>query len=201
MYRGNSSRLFPMIVILIVVAIAIAALVSAGRAIFGGTTGTTDPSQVDTGQKALLTTAAGNSVRMTVRGPIVADEDFRSYRVAVDSSGRNLSTYSGYITQVIDSKQLDNNTKAYEQFVYALDKANLMKGTALSGEADDTRGICATGKVYEFEVLQGGMVVKRLWTSTCKGSPGSFRGSTDQVEKLFLGQIPNSKDLLKPIDL
>lgn len=190
-----------MIVILIVVAIAIAALVSAGRAIFGGNAGTTDSSQTDAGQKALLNTAVGNSVRMTVRGPIVADEDFRSYRVAVDSSGRNLSTYSGYIAQVIDSKQLDNNTRAYEQFVYALDKASLMEGTAFSGEADDIRGVCATGKVYEFEALQGGMVAKRLWTSTCKGSPGSFKGSTEQVEKLFLGQIPNSKDLLKPIDL
>lgn len=190
-----------MIVILIVVAIAIAALVSAGRAIFGGNASGGDASQTDAGQKALLNTSVGNSVRMTVRGPIVADEDFRSYRIAVDSSGRNLSTYSGYISQVIDSKQLDNNTKAYEQFVYALNKANLMQGAAFSGEADDTRGICASGKVYEFEVLQGGMVTKRLWTSTCKGSPGSFKGSTEQVEKLFLSQIPNNKDLLKPIDL
>lgn len=199
MYRGNSSRLFPMIIVLIVVAIAIAALVSAGKAIFGGDKGST--SQTDAGQTALLNTAAGNSVRMTVRGPIVADEDFRSYRVSVDASGRNLSTYSGYISQVIDSKQLDNNTKAYEQFVYALDKADMMKGTALTGAADDTRGICATGRVYEFEVLQGGMVVKRLWTSTCRGSSGSFKGSVDQVSKLFLDQIPNSKTLLKSIDL
>jgi hypothetical protein len=188
-----------MIIVLIVVAIAIAALVSAGKAIFGGDKGST--SQTDAGQTALLNTAAGNSVRMTVRGPIVADEDFRSYRVSVDASGRNLSTYSGYISQVIDSKQLDNNTKAYEQFVYALDKADMMKGTALTGAADDTRGICATGRVYEFEVLQGGMVVKRLWTSTCRGSSGSFKGSVDQVSKLFLDQIPNSKTLLKSIDL
>ncbi|HJP81633.1 MAG TPA: hypothetical protein VJ841_04525 [Candidatus Saccharimonadales bacterium] len=199
MYRGNSSRLFPMIIVLIVIAIAIAALVSAGKAIFGGDKGNT--AQTDAGQTALLNTAAGNSVRMTVRGPIVADEDFRSYRISVDASGRNLSTYSGYISQIIDSKQLDNNTKAYEQFVYALDKADMMKGTALTGAADDTRGICATGRVYEFEVLQGGMVVKRLWTSTCRGSGGSFKGSVDQVSKLFLDQIPNSKALLKPIDL
>lgn len=200
MYRGNSSRLFPMIIILVVVAIAIAALVSAGRAIFGGDSAT-DSSQVDPGQKALLSTAVGNSVRMTVRGPIVAEEDFRSYRVAVDASGRNLTTFSGYVTQVIDAKQLGNNVKAYDQFVHALDKANFMKGAALTGEADDTRGICASGKVYEFEVVQGGMVTKRLWTSTCKGSSGSFKGSIDQVEKLFLGQIPDNKDLLKPIDL
>ena len=199
MYRGNSSRVFPIVIVLIVVAIAIAALVSVGRTIFGGDT-QTDSSKVDAGQKALLNTSVGNSVRMTVRGPIVADEDFRSYRVAVDASGRNLSTYSGYVSQVIDSKQLGNNVKAYEQFVYALDKANFMKGTAATGEADDTRGICASGRVYEFEVVQGGMVTKRLWTSTCRGSSGSFKGSSDQIEKLFLGQIPDNKTLLKTID-
>lgn len=200
MYRGNSSRVFPIIIVLIVVAIAIAALVSVGRTIFGGDT-QTDSSKVDQGQKALLNTSVGNSVRMTVRGPIVADEDFRSYRIAADASGRNLSTYSGYVSQIIDSKQLGNNVKAYEQFVYALDKANFMKATAATGEADDTRGICASGKVYEFEVVQGGMVTKRLWTSTCRGSSGSFKGSADQIEKLFLGQIPDNKALLKTIDL
>jgi hypothetical protein len=200
MYRGNSSRIFPVIVILIIVAIAIAALVSAGQAIFGGG-GSTDTTQQDSGQQALLKTSVGNSVRMTVRGPIVAEENFRSYRIAVDSSGRNLSTYSGYAEQVIDSKQLSNTVKAYEEFVYALDKANLMTGAALTGEADDTRGICASGSIYEFEVVQGGMVTKRLWTSTCKGSPGSFKGSVEQVEKLFKAQIPDHKTLLKPIDL
>jgi hypothetical protein len=186
--------------VLIVVAIAIAALVSVGKTIFGGGD---QPStaQTDTSEQALLSTAAGNSVRMTVRGPIVADENFRSYRIAVDASGRNLTTYSGYLDQQLSNTQLSNNVKAYEEFVYALNRANLVKGTALEGDKDDTRGICATGNVYEFEVLQGGMVTKHLWTSTCKGSPGSFKGSVEQVRSLFLNQIPDSKQLLKPIDL
>jgi anionic cell wall polymer biosynthesis LytR-Cps2A-Psr (LCP) family protein len=189
-----------MIIVLVVIAIAVAALVSVGRSIFGADTGT-DPSQRDAGQTALLDTSVGNSVRMTVRGPIVANENFRSYRVAVDASGRNITTFGGYGEQVIDTNQLSNTVKAYEEFVYALDKANMMKGEALSGDADDTRGICATGNVYEFEVVQGGMVSKRLWASTCKGSPGSFKGSVEQVEKLFLGQIPDNKEFLKKIDL
>lgn len=192
-------RLLPIAIVLIVIAIAIATLVSVGRAIFGGDQ--VDPTKIDAGQQALVETEAGSSVRMTVRGPIVADENFRSYRISADVNGRNMTTYTGYIEQPVETKDYANNLQAYEEFVYALDKANLMDGTALTGAADDIRGICATGKVYEFEVLRDGTVTKRLWSSTCKGSPGSFRGSIDQVEKLFKAQIPDQKTLLKNIDL
>jgi anionic cell wall polymer biosynthesis LytR-Cps2A-Psr (LCP) family protein len=200
MYKSSSSRVLPIIIVIIVVAVAIAVLVSVGRAIFGGTS-TPSTSKVDVGVESLLNTAVDRSVRMTVRGPLVADENFRSYQVAVDSSSRRLTTYSGYLDQTLQSVQLNNNTKAYEEFVYALNRANLMKGTELEGAKNDTRGICATGRVYEFEVLQGNSVVKRLWTSTCKGSQGSLKASVSQLQKLFLEQIPNNKTTLKNIDL
>jgi len=199
MYRGNSSRIFPIILVIIVVAIAVAALVSIGRVIFNGGGGNQE--QVDVSQEALLNTDTGHSVQMTVRGPIVADENFRSYRVTVDANTRNLTTYSGYLDQPIETKDFGNNTQAYEEFVHALNRANLVKGTPLENEKDDTRGICATGRVYEFEVIDSESVVKRLWTSTCKGSPGSFKGSVTQVQNLFLQQIPDNKLLLKNIDL
>jgi len=199
MYRGNSSRVLPVILVLIVIAIAIAALVSAGRAIFGGDQ--TTQTQVDVGRDALLNTTLNHSVRMTVRGSIVADENFRSYQVAVNPSNRSLTTYSGYLDQPLSTKQYGNNVKAYEEFVYALDKANFMKGEAFTGEKDDTRGLCATGKVYEFEVLNGSNVVKRLWTTTCKGSVGSLKASVVQLETLFHSQIPDSRTTLRAIDL
>ncbi len=200
MYRGNSSRIFPIILVFIVIAIAVAALVSIGRVIFGGGD-QPDQTTVDTSQQALVDTSSGRSVRMTVRGPIVADENFRSYRVMVDSSSRNLTTYSGYLEQTLEVKDLANNTKAYEEFVFALDRANLVKGVALEGVKNDTRGICATGKVYEFEVVDSGSIVKRLWTSSCKGSPGSFKGSVAQVQNLFLQQIPDNRTTLRSINL
>jgi hypothetical protein len=199
MYKGNSSRILPVLLILIVVAIAIAGLVSVGRMIFGGDQ--SDPNQVDVGREALLNTSVDRNVRMTVRGPIVADEAFRSYQVTVSPSTRRLVTYSGYLENTLETKQYSNNVKAYEQFVHALDKANMMKGDELEGERDDTRGICATGNVYEFEVMRGDSSVKRLWTSTCKGSPGSFKASVDQVESLFLEQIPDSRDVLRNLDI
>lgn len=198
MYR-NPSRVVPVVIVLIVIALVIAAAVSIGRAIFGG--GDQTPVQEDVGQTALLNTSTNRSVRMTVRGPIVADENFRSYQVSVDPLNRSMVTYSGYLEQTINSKQYPNNLKAYEEFVYALDKANLMKGTAFEGDKDDTRGICASGRVYEFEVLNNNVTVKRLWTSTCKGSPGSFKASVEQVTSLFTKQIPDSRTLLREIDL
>lgn len=199
MYRGDRARIFPVILVLIVIAIAIAALVSVGRAIFGG--GDQPQAAVDTSQKSLLNTSADRSVRMTVRGQIVADETFRSYQVVVAPNSRILTTYSGYLAQPIENQALGNNIKAYEEFVHALDKANLAKGTPLAEEQDDTRGVCAAGQAYEFEILNGTNVIKRLWTSTCKGSAGSLKASVKQLESLFLQQIPDYKKQLKKIDL
>jgi hypothetical protein len=200
MYKSSSSRVVPIVLVLIVVAIAIAVLVSVGRAVFGGNS-SQGTEKVDLGVESLLNPSVDRSVRMIVRGPLVADENFRSYQIAVDSSSRRLTTYSGYLDQTIESVQLGNNTKAYEELVYALARANLMKGEELDGDKNDTRGICAAGRMYEFEVLQGTSVIKRLWTSTCKGSAGSLKASVKQLETLFQNQIPDSKKTLSKIDL
>lgn len=199
MYRGDRARIFPVIIVLVIIAIAIAALVSVGRMVFGG--GDQPGSQVDTSREALLNISADRSVRMTVRGPIVADETFRSYQIVVTPSSRTMTTYSGYLAQPIESQTYGNNVKAYEEFIYALDKAELEKGTPLAGDQDDTRGICATGKVHEFEIMNGTNVVKRLWTSDCKGSAGSLRASVKQLSSLFLRQIPDQKKILSKIDI
>lgn len=199
MYKGNSSRFVPIIVVLIVIAVAVAALVSLGKAMFSDTSKT--PEAVDTSQQSLLSTVADRSVRMTVRGPIVADENFRSYQVIITPSSRTVTTYSGYLDKTLSTNTFGNNVKAYEEFVYALDKADMVKGTQLAAEADDIRGVCATGKVYEFDTLSAGKSTKHLWTSTCKGSRGSFNASVTQVQNLFTEQIPDAAVLLKAVDL
>lgn len=65
-----------------------------------------------------------------------------------------MTTYAGYLDQQIDTVQLDNNTRAYEQFVFALNRAGMMSGTPLDGDQNDTRGLCPGGKILEFETLQ-----------------------------------------------
>jgi hypothetical protein len=201
MQRNNRARFFPLIISLVVLALIIAAVVSIGRAVFNGgdKTSTTDQvSQTDRAKEALLNTDTGRSVQMTVRGPIVAEENFTSYRVAVSNSERSMNVYKGYVEEQTNGKTLENNTQAYEQFVYALDKANMMKGNATADKEDtqDIRGICAGGYVYEFAVLSGGNEVRKLWTSTCGGSKGTLDASKDQLSKLFLAQIPGSNELI-----
>ena len=202
MARYTNSRIVPVALVLIIVAVAIAALVSITRAIFFSGNVQTTSSQADVSQAELLNTSANRAVRMSVRGAIVANEEFHSYVIAITPSSRTLTTYTGYLDKKVDQQVvLNNNIPAYEQFVYALNYANLVKGTELSGDKNDTRGICATGRVYQFEVLKADTSVKTLWTSTCKGSPGSLDGSVTQLTSLFTSQIPNARSLISKIDL
>lgn len=200
MQRNNGARFFPLVIIIIVVALVIAAIVSIGRAVFnsGSETNSEDTSQTDQGRESLLNTSVGRTVQMTVRGPIVAEENFTSYRIEVSNNERSMNVYKGYLEERTNGKQLGNNTQAYEQFVYALDKANMMKGenSADNEDTDDLRGICARGYVYEYAVTSGGNEIKKLWTSTCSGSKGSLQASKDQLSQLFLAQVPGSNELI-----
>jgi hypothetical protein len=199
MVNYRTSRILPVILVIVIVIIAIAAIVSLARVIFFS--GTPAPDITDTSREALLSTTSGRSVTMSVRGPIVADEEFYSYKITVTPSKRVVKTYSGYLDKVVDSISLGNSVKSYEEFVYALDKADLADGAELSGDKNDVRGICATGRVYEFGILNSGDSVKTLWTSTCKGSPGSLDASVAQLTELFVKQIPNADKLIRQVSL
>ncbi|HRQ86484.1 MAG TPA: hypothetical protein PLY16_00055, partial [Candidatus Saccharibacteria bacterium] len=150
MARLKTSRFLPIILIILVSIIAIVALVSFARALFfsGGST-----TQIDQSREALLSTTAERKVQLTVRGPIVADENFHSYTITVTPNTRQLTTHSGYLDSVVDNISLGNNVAAYEQFAHALDKAQMWRGTQLTGERNDVRAVCATGKVFEFSII------------------------------------------------
>lgn len=196
----RTSRIIPIALVLIVIAIAIAALVSLARAVFFSGDGQTT-SKVDVSREALLSTTANRSVRVTVRGSIVADEQFRSYQITISPSSRIVTTYNGYLDKQIDQISLPNNIPAYEEFVYALDRANFVKGTELTGEKNDTRGICASGLVYQFDVLQDNKTVKNLWTTTCKSGKGSLVADVSQLKKLFVDQVPGAATLISKLRL
>lgn len=196
MYKSRTSRIIPIILIILITIVLIGAVSSVIRALFNPS-GASVEQKVDTSKIALLSTVDSAGVRATVRGPIVANERFRSYKIEVTPSSRTIVTYTGYLDQVLQKKTYPNNTQAYEEFVYALDKANFMLGKELSNEKNDTRGICATGKVYEFTLLDDANIVKNLWTSTCKGSPGSFTASVKQNMNLFIKQIPDAQTVLR----
>jgi hypothetical protein len=200
MDRSGLQRVIPIVLVLIVIIVAVVALVSVARTLFfsGNATPSATPT-VNSGKQALTNIQPEYSVRMTYRGPIRAQEKFNSYAITITPETRNMTTYVGYIGQQLETSQLTNNTQAYEQLVFALNRAGLMDGTPLSGDADDRRGICATGTVYEFDVLKSGSSIQNLWTSTCKGSKGSLTANVSQVSRLFQLQIPDFSKLFGKI--
>jgi hypothetical protein len=198
MDRSGLQRLIPIILVLIIVAVSIAALVSLGRAIFSGGSQT---APVDVGKEALTSTLADRSVKMTVRGPIVATENFHSYTITVTPSMRNMTTYTGYVGSQVDNDQLPNSVKAYEEFTHALDRLNLMDGRTLDDAANNELGACASGTLYEFEVMQGSESIKKLWSTTCKSAQGSLKASASAASRLFQLQIPDYSKLSSKIRL
>ena len=200
--KHGKNQLLPVIIIVVVVVLSVAAIVSLVRTFFlnGDSGGVQTAQEKNADEEALLNTSVDRSVRMTVRGEITADEKFRSYQIVIKPNSRSMTTYSSYLDRPIDSVTLDNNTKAYEEFVYALNRAGMTEGEPLEEGKDDTRGLCADGKVLEFETLHNDQTVERLWTSTCKSARGSLVASSGQLSELFMQQIPQSRDLLRQID-
>lgn len=193
---NGGRRIFPIILILVVMAVAVAALVSVGQTLFFGGG---QPEEVNQGKRSLLNTSEDRAVRMTIRGPIKADEKYNSYTITVKSTSRTLTTYSGYLNRQLETVELPNNLPAYEQFVYALDRAGMMNASELSGNANDLRGLCATGRLIKFETLRGNSTVKTLWTSTCRDHQGSLRVDNIRLTNLFKNQIPDNSKILSKI--
>lgn len=200
MAKYRNSRTLPTILTIVVIIIAIVGIVSLARFIFFSGSSST-PAIIDPSKDNLLSSVDGRAVSMTVRGPIVADENFRSYQIYISPSTRTIKTYTGYLGTVLEQRSLTNNVAAYEEFVHALYKADLIAGQPFDGDKNDVRGICATGRVYEFSLIKDGEAIETLWTSTCGGSKGSLKASVDQLSQLFRAQIPDSRPLISNISL
>ncbi len=151
-------------------------------------------------ERRLVTTIhSGRSVRMTVYGPIVANEDRESYEVTVTTTSRRIALYRGYAQTQLDSKDFDNTYEGYQQFVYALARANFDKERQISEDQADDRGTCSAGKRYVYELFENGDSIKRVWTTTCGNAKGSFAGNNAIVRQLFNKQIPSFDKLIKPL--
>ena len=201
MSRYSKNKIIPAILAIVVIIVAIAGLVGLARLLFTGGSSTSKAPEVNVAREALLATEPDSSVTMIVRGPIVADENFRSYQISVSPSSRTIKTFNGYLDTVIDEDSRANNVSAYTEFVHALDKANLTVGTQFEGEANDLRGICATGRITQFVIRRDNNPVQTLWTSTCRGSRGSLRASVDQLSQLFTRQIPDASSFISKASL
>lgn len=196
MYRGGRSRLFPILVVIIIAAVIVFGLVSLVRS-FTSSGKKESKTQILTSQ--LLDTDSDRSVSMTVRGPIVGDEAFRSYSIMISPTNRVFTTWQGYNhTKTLHSETLGNNTTAYTQFVNALNYAGYTKTSTVS--SNDTNGLCASGRVYDFVLAQGANSLNDRWTTNC-GVKGSFSGNGAAIRMLFLLQIQDAQEQVGEIGL
>lgn len=199
MYRGRS-KVLPVVLVILVTIVAIFALVSVGRALLNRGDNAAE-SEESPAEQSLLVSEIDRSVRMTIRGPIVADENFNYYQITVGPAIRTITTYEGYQDRVLETKQFANSTAAYEEFVYALSELNYTDSVQAGEVVDDVRGVCATGRLYHFDILQAQSVIRSSWIASCRGSEGTFKGDAVATRDLFLRQIPDGNELLRDLNL
>lgn len=159
--------------------------------ITGGDRTADNPNAADEQRRQQVTNInSGRSLRMTVYGPVVANEERESYEISVTTTSRRFTAYKGYSQSQVASSDYDNTYEAYQQFAYALARAGFDKTREVSADQEDDRGACATGKRYVYELFENGTSVKRIWTTNCNNVRGTYGGTNSVTYRLFQSQIP-----------
>jgi hypothetical protein len=127
-------------------------------------------------------------MRLTVEGRVNIDQEHRVARITVGRSENKIEIIHGYEGNVVDSRTYNSNETAYATFLRALDLRGYTRGDDDPALAD-SRGVCAGGRTYTFEIVTGSATVQRFWSSSC-GS-GTFKGNDAQIRGLFHAQIPD----------
>ena len=152
--------------------------------------GNDDASKVPATKKLLQEYANTDAtVRMTVSGPIVAEQNHRETRISVTRDSATIESIVGYQGNVVDSETNPNTREGFVSFLRALDRAGFTNGNTDRALRDE-RGYCAAGKRYIFELIEGGRTVQRFWTTSCTGTE-TYLGNLSATGDLFTKQIPN----------
>lgn len=133
-------------------------------------------------------TNANAEVRLTILGPVVANENFRSGMITISPTSRSTTAYKTYNEEVIQTDVLGNNSEAFRQFMNALQVAGF--GQRRRVGVADPGSSCPQGYRYIYELREGGRTVMETWATSCGGQRESFGGNAAQVNRLFRVQIP-----------
>lgn len=133
---------------------------------------------------------SGKSVRYTISGAILGEEQHREIRITIDPNTRRADIIQGYNGQVIKTSQVSNNKAAYDAFIAALNGAGFTSQINPQGRGTESQ-TCTLGQRYSYEVAPGTSDAFRTWSNSCARKEGTFQGNRDQVQRLFQGQIPD----------
>ena len=135
-------------------------------------------------------------VRVSVEGPVVANEKFQSYQIDVGQDYRELKVFNGYDKKVVAEKRYTNNSDAFDMFLKALKLANFTSQSTKT-YGDDESGYCATGNRYVYQLFDAGEQIEKAWGVSCGASIGTFTGNGPAVRSLFKSQIPDFAEVME----
>lgn len=178
----------------------IALIIAVGIMVFKGITGgPKDQPQIDL-------SSYGNTdavVRLTVEGPVVADQNHNAYQITVGRNTSKVETFKGYERTLIDSKIYENNQESYETFLLALERASFQRfqepKQKEGAPKPDPRGVCPKGTRYTYELIDGTDTLLSSWSASCV--KGTFRGEPKTVRSLFSKQIPELSRTIRGLNL
>jgi hypothetical protein len=130
---------------------------------------------------------SNGQVRLTIEGPVTANEQHSSAIVTISQNERTMQILKTYDNDVQDSRTYDNNQEAFDDFLHALDGADFTKSRKSS--LSDERGQCPAGVRYVYELIKDGQTLQRLWSTSC--GEGTFNGTGTTVRQLFETQVPD----------
>jgi len=137
-------------------------------------------------------------VRMTIDGPINANEDHQQVQITANQNVVTFDQFQGYDSTVVNQQKFVNSVNAYSAFLYALELNGFTEGNN-SSVLSSEQGHCAQGDRYVFELIQGGNDLERYWATSCPKVAVSFEGNLTVMLALFEAQVPNYQTLTKNI--
>jgi hypothetical protein len=131
------------------------------------------------------------SVRLTIKGPVVATEKHIEQTFTISSSTREIDAAKGYASTPDYTQSYSNNQSAFADFMHALQDAGFTK-TAKSTVSTDV-GNCPSGTRYIYELIDSGKNALQSWSSSC--GDGTFDGDANSIRALFQAQTPDYNKL------
>jgi hypothetical protein len=138
---------------------------------------------------------------LTTKSQITADENFRTVRISITPSERNLQILSGYQETLEREEVFPNNQEAYREFILALKGAGFSKLTEKPIQ-EDPEVVCPLGRRYYYELEEfGSDPVISTWSTSCAIRNQPFGGNGRTVRRLFQLQIPGYNRFVRSVDI
>ena len=184
-----------MVIVIVTIALLLIGwgMFSIARSIFDSGSSSSNNTSTESDEVTLVEDA--NVARYSVDGPVVANEDHRSYEIEVTSGVVEMTVYKSYGSEVVSRKSYPNTNAAHDAFMSSLASLNVTDrrdGTTLDDDFAE-QGVCPSGRRRVLELDDN----IRRWSATCSNRVGTADFSMSSVERLFRRQVPDFSELVQ----